>query len=395
MSLGYKSSHSSPRTPIFMSLPTIACTTLLALLCTACASSGGGKGSTDLRAFGTTTEGRPARLWVLESPSGMVASFTEFGATLVSLEVPDADGKLADVVLGFDDVRGYQSDGNQYFGCTVGRVANRVRSGAFELDGRLYQLARNDGDRHHLHGGSVGWGQKLWTGRPVTHPEGQALEFRLTSGDGDEGYPGKVEAKVTYVLTRDGELRIDYLATADSRTPLNMTHHSYFNLGGHGSGGIHDHELRLAASRYTAVDDGLIPTGELAPVDGTPVDFRESTAIGARLDALVDGPTIGYDHNFVLDSGGSSEPVLAAEVVDPASGRRMQVLTTEPGLQFYSGNFLKGQQGKGGRTYAQRSAFCLEAQHFPDSVNVPSFPSIILEPGEEYRKTTIYRFDAR
>lgn len=370
----------------------------LAALAGACASStapseGPSTRMGSMREFGTTRAGETAHLWTLESAGGIVARLTDFGATLVALELPDGAGGRVDVVLGYDDVSGYESPDNQYFGCTVGRVANRTAQGRFELDGRTYELACNDG-RHHLHGGDVGFGRRMWQGEFVEGEGGLGVRFTRTSPDGEEGYPGNLACTVTYTLDDSGELRIEYLATTDAPTPVNLTHHSYFNLAGAGSATILDHELRIAASRYTPVDEGLIPTGELAPVAGTPLDFTTATAIGERIAALVGGPTLGYDHNYVLDREEGTAPdelVRAAVLVHPASGRGLEVWTTEPGLQFYSGNFLKGQAGKGGRVYELRGALCLEAQNFPDAIHHEGFPSPVLRPGDEYRQTTIYR----
>lgn len=342
------------------------------------------------RPFGSTAAGEPVQLFVLDNGHGMRAALTDFGATVTELWVPDASGELADVVLGFDDVAGYQSEANQYFGCSVGRVANRVALGQFQLGGASYQLATNN-EPNHLHGGDEGFGQKIWQAEPMDTARGPAVEFRYTSADGEEGYPGTLDVLVRYILTYENELRVEYRATTDAPTPVNLTNHCYFNLAGQGAPTVLDHELQVFASRFTPVDDNLIPTGDLESVDQTGLDFREPVRIGARIAQYDDAATIGYDHNYVLDG---EDLKLAARLVDPSSGRSMDVLTTEPGLQFYSGNFLFGQAGKGEATYAHRSALCLEAQHFPDSPNQANFPSVILEPGEEYRQTTVHRFRA-
>jgi len=345
--------------------------------------------------FGRMPDGQQVELFTLANAHGLRAKIITYGAIVVSLEVPDRTGALADVVLGYDNLQQYLKD-SPYFGAIVGRYGNRIARGRFTLDGAEYRLATNDG-RNHLHGGIRGFDKVLWKGEPFK--EKQAVGVRLTylSPDGEEGYPGNLNAIVTYRLTNENELRIDYEATTDKPTIVNLTHHSYFNLAGQGSGDILSHLLQINADRFTPVDSELIPTGELRSVDGTPLDFRRPTAIGARIGAddqqLRNGR--GYDHNFVLNSGGTSL-ALAATVYQPTSGRVMEVLTTEPGLQFYSGNFLDGHHvGKGGRAYHYRTGFCLEAQHFPDSPNKPHFPSVVLRPGQTYRQTTIYRFSVR
>ena len=364
---------------------------LLALV--ACQSGGAHDPTADMASitihpFGTTAGGEQASKYVLENSGGMRVVLTDFGATVTELWVPDREGVSADVVLGFDELAGYESEANQYFGCAVGRVANRVAAGRFSIGEASYQLATNN-DPNHLHGGDVGFGQRMWQAEEMATSSGPAVEFSLRSEDGDEGYPGNLDVRVRYILTHDNELRIDYRATTDAATPVNLTNHCYFNLGGHGSATVLDHDLEVFASNYTPVDENLIPDGTIATVDGTALDFREPVRIGARVAQFDDESTIGYDHNYVLDGEGMR---LAARLTDPASGRSMDVLTTEPGLQFYSGNFLFGQVGKGGESYAHRSACCLEAQHFPDSPNQPNFPSVILEPGEEYRQSTLHRF---
>jgi aldose 1-epimerase len=336
--------------------------------------------------WGTTPEGEPVERYTLTNSRGMSASLIPYGAILTALRVPDRHGAPADVVLGFDTLDGYLGD-HPYFGSAVGRVANRIARGRFTLNGREYHLAVNNGP-NHLHGGIVGFNHRLWTAELV----GDSVRLSYVSPDGEEGYPGTLSSTVTYSLTEENELRLDYHATTDADTPVNLTNHSYFNLAG--SGAILDHELTLMADRYTPVDDTLIPTGEIAPVRGTPLDFTTPHAIGARI-ARVPGPAPGgYDHNFVLNGGGGAL-ALAARVREPGSGRGMEVLTTQPGVQFYSGNFLDGSlAGKGGTRYQKHEGFCLETQHFPDSVNHPEFPSTILRPGETYAHTTIYRFSA-
>jgi aldose 1-epimerase len=343
--------------------------------------------------FGKTADGRPVAVFTLTNKNGLVAKVITLGATLTELHVPDKAGKTADVVLGFDSAAGYESDQNQHFGCTTGRVANRIAKGKFTLDGKEYQLAVNNGP-NHLHGGTKrNLGRVVWKAEPVKSEQGSAVRFRYVSPDGEEGYPGKLDVSVTYTLTDKNELRIDYSATTDKATPVNLTNHSYFNLAGAGADTVLDHELMLAAERYTPADDTLIPTGKIEAVAGTPLDFTKPRRIGERIEQLYKTPYAGYDHNFVLTKR-EDQPTLAAKLRDPKSGRVMTVLTTQPGVQLYSGNFLKGQKGKGGQVYKQHSAVCLETQHFPDSVNKPQFPSVILKPGQTYRQTCIYAFAA-
>ncbi len=346
-----------------------------------------------VRAFGKTADGVAVEEYTLKNKSGVVAKLITRGATLTEMHVPDKSGKLADVVLGFDDVAGYESDRNQFFGCTTGRVCNRIAKGKFTLNGKEYQLAINNGP-NHLHGGvKRNLDKVVWTAKASATADGQQVVFTYTSPDGEEGYPGELSVKVTYVLTEKSELRIDYEATTNKATPVNLTNHSYFNLGGAGSATVLDHELHLNADQYTATDDTLIPTGEIAKVEGTPLDFRKSTVIGARIAQVDKTAATGYDHNFVLN-GKSGDLRLAAKVKEPKSGRVLTVLTTEPAVQLYTGNFLKDQEGKGGKKYPHRSALCLETQHSPNSVNIPSFPSTILEPGKTYRHTCVFAFSA-
>lgn len=366
-------------------------------LLSSCRATGMGGGSTSpgLRfdSFGTTSDGRGAVLITLRNARGTLAKLTNFGAALVELHVPDRRGEPTDIVLGFDDVSGYESEGNQYFGCTAGRVANRIANASFELDGRTFALPANDG-ANHLHGGELGFGRRLWDFEVRETVEGDSVHFIYRSPDGEEGYPGALTAEVIYTLTDEDALRIEYVAQAGAPTPVNLTHHSYFNLAGHGAATVLDHQLYVASARYTPTDEGLIPTGELALVAGSPLDFRRRTMLGERIAELEGTPTKGYDHNFVLD-GWDGELRLAAVLRHPGSGRALEVWTTEPGLQLYSGNFLFGQRGKGGAAYAQRSAVCLEAQHFPDSVHHAQFPNTVLQPGATYQQTTEYRFSAR
>jgi len=339
----------------------------------------------------TLSDGREVEVFELASPSGVRVELIEVGASISRIQAPDRDGTLADVALGFEQVEQYLEN-PPYLGCAVGRVANRIAGAKFELDGETYELAANDGP-NHLHGGPGGYCKVLWEGEAAGSPGAPAVRFTYTSPDGEEGYPGTLEAAVTYTLDAEGALRIDYQATTDAPTPVNLTNHSYFNLAGAGSGTILDHVLELRASRYTPVDDTLIPTGELASVADTPFDFTAPTAIGARIQE-VGGDPVGYDHNYALDAeGGSLE--LAARLHDPASGRAMDVLTTEPGVQFYSGNFMDGSLSGRGGAYPQYAALCLETQHFPDSINQPDFPSVVLRPGETFSSTTVYRFSTR
>jgi aldose 1-epimerase len=343
-------------------------------------------------AFGKTADGTAIDLYVLTNNKGMTAKVMTYGAILTELHVPDKAGKTADVVLGFDDLKGYLGD-HPYFGSNVGRVGNRIAKGKFTLDGKEYTLATNNGP-NHLHGGKKGFDKVVWKAEDATGKFGPAVRFTYVSKDGEEGYPGTLTATVTYTLTDTNVLRLDYSATTDKATPVNLAHHSYFNLAGNGKGTILDHEIQINADKYTPTDATLIPTGKLESVEGTPLDFRKSTAIGKRIKEIKADP-VGYDHNFVLNVGDGKPWHLAAKVREPKSGRVLEVLTTEPGVQFYTGNFLDGKlKGKGGVAYPQYGGFCLEAQHFPDSVNHPEFPSVILKPGRTYSQTTIYKFSA-
>jgi aldose 1-epimerase len=345
--------------------------------------------------FGTTSDGKKVELYVLTNSSGMTVKIMTLGAAITELWVPDKTGKMADVNLSYEDVKGYQSKGNPFFGCAVGRVCNRIAKGKFTLDGKEYKLATNNGP-NHLHGGNKAFDKVLWTANVVNREKAPAaVAFTYTSPDGEEGYPGTLRAGVIYELTDKNELKIHYTATTDKPTPVNLTNHAYLNLAGHDAGDILSHELTVKASRYTPTDDTLIPTGKIEPVKGTPFDFTTPHTIGERIKEIKADP-VGYDLNYVLDSGGSKEPVLAATVRDPKSGRVLEVLTTEPGVQFYTGNFLDGTvKGKGDAVYKQHSGFCLETQHFPDSVNQPKFPSVILQPKETYQTTTVFRFSAK
>jgi aldose 1-epimerase len=358
----------------------------------AAAQSSTGAGNITSRVFGKTATGTAVTLYTLKNVHGLEAAIITYGATLVSLKTPDRSGKLDDIVLGFDTMEGYLNN-RPHFGSIVGRYGNRIAKGKFSIDGKEYTLARNNGE-NSLHGGLVGFDKVLWTAKPVTRKEGPALELTYVSKDGEEGYPGTLTTTVVYTLTEADELRIDYRATTDKPTVVNLTNHSYFNLAGQGTGDILKHELRLDADRFTPVDAGLIPTGELRPVDGTPFDFRKPTAIGARIGASDEqiGFGKGYDHNFVLN-GKAGTLRAVARVSEPTTGRTMEVSTTEPGVQFYTGNFLDGSvRGKGGKPMNLRFGFCLETQHFPDSPNKPAFPSTLLRPGETYTSTTVFKF---
>jgi len=349
----------------------------------------------ETRSFGTVHSGKEMQLYVLRNNRGMEVAITNFGATVVSIKVPDRSGHVDDVVLGYDNARGYE-EGKAHFGGTVGRYANRIAHGRFVLDGRTYTLPKNNGD-NTIHGGVLGFDKRVWSAQEVPSAEGVALEFRYVGVDGEEAFPGTVAAKVTFTLYKDEtELRIDYTAGTDKPTVINLTNHSYFNLSGQGSGDILATVLQLNASRFTPVDETQIPTGELRTVKDTPFDFTKPVAIGER----IDGKDLqlryghGYDLNWVLDAKADSpEPTLAAVARDNKSGRVLEVLTTEPGVQLYTSNFLDGSEhGKGGVAYQRRTAFCLETQHFPDSPNHPNFPSTTLEPRKPFHSTTIYRF---
>jgi aldose 1-epimerase len=330
--------------------------------------------------FGKTGDGAAVRIYTLTNKNGVEARITNYGGIVVSLKTPDRNGAMGNIVLGFVSLPEYLAT-NPYFGALVGRYANRIGHARFSLNGVEYELVKNNGD-NALHGGTRGFSKVVWTPREL--PDG-GLELTYLSKDGEEGYPGNLKATVTYHLTDANELRIDYLATTDKDTVINLTNHSYFNLKGDGD--ILGHVLTLNADRYTPVDAGLIPTGELRSVNGTPFDFRKPTAIGARIEQNDDQLKLGkgYDHNWVLNKSGNALS-LAARVEEPSTGRVLEVDTTQPGIQFYTGNFLDG------KPYARRSAFCLETQHFPDSPNQPKFPSTVLKPGEQFRSTTIFRF---
>ena len=359
-------------------------------------SSQGMRGTIRKETFGKTASGEQIGLYTLSNKKGMEVAITNFGATVVVLKVPDRAGKLADVVLGFDTLQGYEN-GTAYFGATVGRYGNRIGGGKFSIDGKTYTLPKNNGD-NTLHGGITGFNKKVWMAREIASKDGESLEMSYSSADGEEGFPGNLSVKVVFTLATEGnELTIDYTATTDKATVLNLTNHSYFNLAGEGNGDILDHVLTLHAKQFTPVDKTLIPTGELRDVAGTPLDFTRATAIGKRINESYEQVVFGkgYDHNWVIASDGRKGLTLAAEAYDPKSGRTLEVLTTEPGVQFYSGNFLDGPKGKGNKPYRQRAAFCLETQHFPDSPNHPNFPSTLLKPNSVFRSQTVFRFSAK
>jgi len=342
--------------------------------------------------FGKTKDGQAVDLYTFSNASGMEVRAMTYGGIILSIKVPDRNGKFDDVTLGFDSLEPYLAN-STFFGALVGRYGNRIGKARFKLDGKEYKLAVNNGP-NALHGGLKGFDKVIWQAESFDKPEGVGVVFRYTSPDGEEGYPGTLQVLVTYTLTDKNELTLDYHATTDKATPVNLTNHAYFNLAGPGVRDILDHQMMINADNTTPVDSTLIPTGEIKSVEGTPFDFRKPTAIGARIDAndqqIKYGP--GYDHNFVLNRKGEGLS-LAARVVEPTTGRVMEVSTTEPAVQFYTGNFLDGTlTGKGGHVYKRRYAFCLETQHFPDSPNKPSFPSTIVKPGETYTSKTVYAF---
>ena len=345
-------------------------------------------------AFGTTEDGTPILLYTLTNQSGLEARIMNYGGIVVALQVPDRDGKSADVTLGFDTFEPYLRE-HPYFGALIGRYGNRIANGTFDLDGTTYTLAKNNGP-NHLHGGVRGFDKVVWQARPEASDGTPRLVLRYRSRDGEEGYPGNLDVAVVYTLGDENRLQIDYTATTDQATVVNLTNHTYFNLAMDGT--IYGHELQLFAGEFLPIDPTSIPTGEQQPVAGTPMDFRRPAPIGARIhddDEQLRHASGGYDHTWVLNVAGGSL-AHAAQVFEPASGRVMDVWTTQPGVQFYSGNMLDGSlRGKGGRVYAKHTGFCLETQHFPDSPNQPQFPSTVLRPGETYRHTTIYQFGVR
>jgi len=355
--------------------------------------------SSEHKAFGKTNDGTPVEQYILRNSHGLQATVITYGATLQSLKVPDRNGKAEDIVLGFDNVQGYQA-GTAYFGATIGRYGNRLANGAFELDGQHYQVPKNDGP-NSLHGGTQGFDKHVWKAEPSKTDDSVGVTLTYLSKDGEMGFPGNMKTEVTYSLTEKNELRIEYKASTDKPTVLNLTNHSYFNLAGAGNGDVLKQLVTLHADHYTPVNDKLIPTGELLAVSGTPMDFTQPTAIGKNIKA--DHPQLkfaepkqgGFDFNWALDAEGDVGQ-LAADVLDPASGRRLQLYTTEPGVQFYTSNFLDGTvKGKAGKVYPHWGAFTLETQHYPDSPNLSNFPSTRLDPGKTYTQSTLFKFSTK
>ncbi len=366
---------------------------LLAVLLAGCASAPPPRDLISQKPFGQTKDGAPVTLFTLRNIRGAEARISTYGGLVISLKVPDRSGEMGDVVLGYDALAGYLKD-SPYFGALIGRYGNRIAKGKFSMDGKEYNLATNNFP-NALHGGLKGFDKVIWTPTVLTTSAGPGLKLTYLSPDGEEGFPGNLSVTVVYSLTEDNTLRVDYTATTDKDTVINLTQHSYFNLAGKGD--ILSHIVMIPADKFTPVDSTLIPTGELRPVEGTPFDFRIPTAIGARInqddEQLKFGK--GYDHNWVINKP-PGELGLMARVYEPVSGRVLEVLSTEPGLQFYSGNFLDGTiTGKGGRVYKFRNGFCMEPQHYPDSPNKPEFPSVVLKPGAAYRNTIIFKFSAQ
>ncbi len=361
---------------------------LFVFSCNELAMCGEKKMSIKKQAFGKTEDGKNVDLYTLTNTNGLKAEIITYGGIVTSLQVPDRNGKFADIVLGCDNVNDYAKK-SPYFGALIGRYGNRIAKGKFTLDGVEYTLATNDG-QNHLHGGIKGFDKVVWNAEPMQTDKGPALKLTYRSRDGEEGYPGNLSCTAIYTLTNNNELKISYEAETDKATVVNLTHHSYFNLGGHNSGDILGHELMLNADHFTPVDKDLIPTGEIKPVKGTPMDFTSPMAIGSRIEQVQGG----YDHNYVLNSSDGSL-ALAASVYEPKTGRVMEIYTTEPGIQFYSGNFLDGSVKGKGAVYNKHNGFCLETQHFPDSPNKSNFPSVVLKPGEKYTQLIVHKFSAR
>jgi aldose 1-epimerase len=353
------------------------------------------KMKTEKQAFGTLPDGTAIDLYTLTNANGVEMRVITYGGIVVSLKTPNRNGKLEDIVLGFDNLQGYL-DKSPFFGALIGRYGNRIGNARFTLDGKTYQLPKNDGD-NTLHGGVKGFDKVVWTAKPLQVKDGAALELTYVSKDGEQGFPGTLSVRVVYTLNNKNEWRIDYSATTDKETVVNLTQHSYFNLAAGAAANDLDHEMYINADRFTPVDKGLIPTGELRAVKGTPMDFTKPMTIGAHINDAYDQLQLGggYDHNWVLNKSGNGM-TLAARVHEPTTGRVLEVWTTEPGIQFYAGNFLDGTiTGKGGKVYVKRYGFCLETQHFPDSPNKPNFPSTVLKPGQKYTTTTVYKFSAK
>ncbi len=347
-----------------------------------------GEAKVGKEAFGTTSTGQQVDRYTLENEQGSIVRIITYGGIINELLVADREGVLGDVVLGFDNLQQYETE-NPYFGCITGRVANRIAKGKFSVDGEQYTVVVNN-EPNHLHGGTIGFDKVVWDAEELNTNRGSAVRLSYLSKDGEEGYPGNVQVAVTYIMTNDNELVIEYEATTDKATPINLTNHSYFNLAG--SGDMFAHIMTLHARYYTEPDDTLIPTGRILPVAGTPLDFTKPASIGGRIGRIEIG---GYDHNYVLDNGGRDTPGLAAEVYEPVSGRVMELSTTEPGVQLYSAFHLDGVQGKAGAVYNKYHAFCLETQHYPDSINQSGFPSVLLRPGETYQTMTVHKFSTR
>lgn len=342
------------------------------------------------RPFGKTLDGTKVDEFTLKNAQGMIVKLTNYGAAITEITVPDKNGKFDNVTLGFDKVEDYTSDANQHFGATTGRVANRISRGKFKVDGKEYQVAINNG-KNHLHGGTKkSLDRVVWTVKPSSKE--QKIEFTYSSPDGEEGFPGKLDVKVTYELTDKGELVINYEAVTDKATPVNLTNHAYFNLAGAGSKTVLDHELMVNADKYTVADDELIPTGKIEPVAGTPLDFRQMKRIGADIEKLDKTGAKGYDHCFVLNKRSPGERAFAAKLRDPASGRVLTVSTDQPGVQLYTGNFLTDKKGRDGKAYVKRSGLCLETFALTNSMNTPAFPDVILRPGQTYRQVCVYAF---
>lgn len=351
------------------------------------------KMSISKESFGTTEDGKEVFLYTLKNANDAVVKIINYGATIVSVVVPDKNGNMGDVVLGFDNLKDYEEK-SPYFGCVVGRYGNRIKEGKITLEGKEYTFAINNGP-NHLHGGLKGFDKQVWEAEEFENEDGVGLKLFYLSADGEEGYPGNLTVKVTYTLTNINELKIDYEATTDKITVLNLTNHTYFNLKDAGKSDILSHKIKINTDGFTPTDENLIPTGEIMPVEGTPMDFREFHTIGERIDDDFEALNYGggYDHNYVLDAEDKGEMKLAVEVVEPETGRTLKTYTEEPGVQFYAGNFLDGSfSGKGGAVIEKRHGFCLETQHFPDSPNNPQFPTTELKPGEKYTSTTIYEF---
>lgn len=347
----------------------------------------------DPEKFSGELDGKQVKLYFLKNSNGLEMAVTNYGAKVVSLLVPDKNGHFEDIVLGFDNLNGYLNAKEPYFGAAIGRYGNRIAKGKFTLNGKQYDLATNNSP-NHLHGGKKGFNAQVWDANQVN---GQTIEFSRLSPDGEEGYPGNLKVKMMYTLTNNNEFKVTYEAETDQPTVINLTHHSFFNLHGAGNGSINDHVLMISAEKYTPVDNTLIPTGRIDPVKGTPMDFTKPTEIGKRVEENYEQLKFGkgYDHNWVLIENRSAEKPVAT-VWEPKSGRYMEVFTTEPGLQFYGGNFLDGKdKGKNNKPYDFRTAFCLETQHFPDSPNQPAFPSTVLKPGENYKHSCTYKFSTK